>query len=228
MTDTGIFKHIWRLNALLVLAVGAYVVTMLINDLDLGSSPANTHYGRSNPVAGEPMALGPVRQIDNTPHFVRTYRPAGKHHTMASLGADVIYNMLFIDGTTNTHRWLIGDRNVPIYDWRVIDVPGPLGDQRPVAVMYRSVPEDTNGDGVCGRGDDETIFVSDIDGGNLRTLLSGVSHRALVEVVGDHLFCSYRKSGKSITAIYELLPALKVITEVELPEHPAQDQAGEG
>ena len=195
--DTGFFKWVWRFNALAI-AVGLILVLALAA---IGLSkelfrerraPATVNVDPEDTSVEEELALSRVR-LDRFTGLIHYDLVRKQTYVAGAFGSgpskstyNNVINQAFMDPINGETRWLLEDSNgLIVWQQRVFakgnhtsarfeDGYDPETNGPPLAGFYRVVTADTSGDKRLSRSDSGTLFVSDIDGGNLKPLLDKV------------------------------------------------------
>lgn len=209
MNDTGIFKYIWRLNALVILLVGVAMVLLLFIEFSARyNDKVDTRVRRrerQEMQLDDSLRLALAFRVSGTSNFVFALSPGGQVRGRRWMPSEIVYNFLFIDGETNRRRWLFEEGGPLVQMWDQLEVEqGP--DAEPVirGIVYHTIETDTNGDGKLTPGDGGSLMISDSDGSNLHVLLEGPITKPEFHVVGQRLFCTYETKDGLNSAVFEM------------------------
>ncbi len=177
-------KRLWAVNgvlllALLVLGTGTLVIgwaSGLFSHNQAVVAPDSTPHGAATARA---VRFSPPRRIWGTTTRLVIVHYGKRAQTAPSLGSmelsgysggedtGPMVNLLFLGPSGAPGRVLFDG---PAYIAQ-IDYPQSKGDSLERWITYRVALEDTNGDGRLDSDDHETLWVSDLDGANLRRVL---------------------------------------------------------
>jgi hypothetical protein len=142
-----------------------------------------------------------------------------------------VLNYLMFDISTSNASWLLPN-NDSIIPWRRLVMKGVADDpsRHVVAILYRVIDSDTNGDGHLSGDDRGSILISDPDGTRLQTLISGVESIEYFDDGQDgqgHLF--YVSNGKLRVARLDFV-TMELLNDRDLSEttHPEQYLPSQG
>lgn len=143
-------------------------------------------------------------------------RIAGSGSKSASFWDGPVVNVIFLNSEEGTQHLLL-DR--PAYIWSV-DWPHEEETEQEW-ISYQMALEDSNGDGQLDEDDDATLFLSDLDGRNLRRILGD---GLVVEWHGAHhggaqilIYALDRSAGESGTPV-DQLPQQALLFDIETGE----------
>lgn len=233
---SGFFKFLWRLNAVLAFAaLLAAIVFLTLFSKERMTQPLLNYF--------VPPPLAPVVKVQPTYSYVlepdmvigastdelsfNLYRLVrwGKIHGRPVTPEAETVNILVTDKKTNANKWLfkgfdrviVGQDSLLTGRWYyhepVIDENVPLH-----LLVLRLVETDTNGDGVLGVGDRQTLYICRFEGGEPEKLMTA-DQIWFTNQSGKTYLVSYRDKGVAWLTTYSL-PDFKVISQTEIKEMP--------
>jgi hypothetical protein len=223
------FSLLWRVNALVIFAVGiagVLVLTMaavmfiknmtrerhVANVMSLESEQVSASLGNFGAVEGAPLLRAPL-------HLNQEYEYG---HT--SKEASSIQNYLYFDPATHSFHWLLpGNRRLILDSTELPASNFPRRDDVPVeAIVYQLVDADTNGDQKLTNGDLKTIAVSDPSGRRFARVLSKVERLNGAHLIGKtKLVLLYTSDGALRAAEFDL-SSDKIVRESAM--HPLKQE----
>ena len=217
MTDTGIFKHIWRINAVLFLVVSCSICYLL--GQDVVDSGFFQHGSRRSPTAApdNTLRLSHPIPVANGAYYLYVYSPGGRSYREGIWFSEPARNIMVVDAQSNASHWLLPDTTHSIVQWEEIIRGAECGFES-VGVRLDCVEADRNDDGILDGRDGLTCLVS-----------AGFEYepRDLVgEPVADfwctendgRLFCQFSSTAGMETALFALDENMTLINRSVLPE----------
>jgi len=228
MNTTRLFRTVWRVNGVLLLAsflllgggaLVAIVAEFLPDRLAGGTEPAVA----VDP-GGERLVLGSVEEVDGTP-YVLLPLASKRDGKFSSGGSSETRNLLFHDAASGKARWLRPDHAAAIASYALLRAdepedagPGEPRRERPVRwIRYEIAPADTDRDGEVTSGDALEIAVSGPGGDPPTTVLTGVDEvLGYAPPRGGTLSVFFRRGHRYVVGEIDLV-ARKLRVERELP-----------
>lgn len=184
MNANRLFRTVWRVNGVLILAVfvfaGAAAAVGLVTSLA-------SHLRRGDPATpaalegDEHLALGLAQPVDGTPHVILPLTASESGSSYSSDDAAVTRNLLFYDATSHKARWLRPDHRGAILAHELLREPRPAtrsgqpvdGEEHgPVRwIRYEVADGDTDGDGEVTSEDAVRVAVSGPGGEGLAVVV---------------------------------------------------------
>jgi hypothetical protein len=129
----GFFEWIWRLNGVIFLLVGGFLIAMLFRELpswQSGDNSGRLHIADQGP-ATQPYRLGEFSQVPGTKILYAKLGSASEPYGLSSsAGAIEDRNILFFDTVHKKGQWLLSDNQHTIESLAFItDTPTPLRDE---------------------------------------------------------------------------------------------------
>lgn len=183
-------KILWLINGLLILVLVGYLLTELIskekqkrdrvdNEAMVG---VPLEEAKNRGVALQGLKYDAPEQIGNTDISLllissMTYEQEKELKGIASMAGDISYsafnciNVVFLDTNYNVIRKLL-DKKASISD---LKVPGRYGRRDESDTLYKNIAykigfEDNNKDNLLSEKDNQDLFISDLDGSNLKRI----------------------------------------------------------
>ncbi len=228
MRTNKIFRWIWRFNALMFsisglifVSVAAVALYPSVKDFLLGKPI----YHASDMVNIEENAkidsewkLGGFSQISNT-NFMMSPVHSKQEFDIGYSGkeASATRNYFFLNFADKTTRWLVPtNKYLFVNDGEIKESKDNTS--KVLAMRYKLVKEDTNGDGRLTSTDKQTFAISEIDGSNFTELIEGIDESLGEEhPTPDSLLLFYRSNSKNFLAEIKISEK-KIIQIKELPK----------
>jgi hypothetical protein len=225
MTDHGIFKYIWRINAILVLVAGIGFSYLLVDEfvdyLNDRFAPRDT-----SPVAKDmTLRLGSSMLVGNGKFYLMPYSPGGRWKGEGAWVSEPIRNFLIVDAETNESRWMFPDGDRRIIKWREITKDIECGYES-VGVEIIEVPVDSNDDGNLNQWDMTRRLVSAGFRHEPRDLVGEPVSSFTCEENDGRLFCQFRTRQGRESAVFALDGDMTLIDRRALPSAPTGRQEG--
>lgn len=226
MTSKRFYSVVWRVNALLIFAVGVgclllllFAATMFIKDMGRGRHAEDTVHVNEVQVAKAEASLGAFTAIEGSammraPLTVRQEVGANPYVSKVS-GTNAIQNYLYVDPVSHTSHWLItGNRGLILETTELLSRSYSGQESDAVeAVVYRLVDTDTDGDGKLSEDDLNTIAVSDPAGKRLVRLFAKVDYVNGLRLTGKGALVVLYTAGGHLHAADVDLNSNKVVRD---------------
>jgi hypothetical protein len=211
-----LFRAIWRINSVLILAVAALAFCVLAY---AGYQIFKDRFDRrqvGDVVNVEPEArvrsewtLGSFEQVDGTGYFMAPARSKQSYQqSYYEKDASAVRNYLFVNAADKSSRWLVPQNGYLFLGVERLLRPGDEKDDNAVRWMkYEVVKSDTNGDGRMTDKDGRTIAVSGATGEGYAELIPDVS-----EVLGSKL------TDENTLLVFYNISGSGFVSEINLPE----------
>jgi hypothetical protein len=220
------FKFVWRVNALLLAAIGGlgllltvYATSELALNLTRERSVENVVTIDPTVPVEEDIYLGPST-LQNGSNFVRLplyreqRRSMGYYSKMAS---DNMVNVLFLDTVSGQKKWLLKGTNRQILSELSI-VNAFADDQRKVlSVLYTIAEKDSDGDGRITQYDTKALAVANPDGSGYRVVLDNIERLYSADQIRDNrVLVVYAQGSASKTLLFNV-PDFSVVENSDIP-----------
>lgn len=223
------FRWIWRVNALLLLVGGFVILTVIAVAL----YPSVKDFLRGNPVyhasdmvnveesahIDSEWKLGGFRPIPNTNSMMSpVYSKQEYEIGLSSKSASSTRNYFFLNSADKTTRWLVPTNKYLFLDDSEIKENAADNNSKILAISYKLVKSDANGDGRLTQSDKQTFAISDTDGSNFTELVGDIDEFLGNEQQNSNsLLLFYRSNSKNFLAEI-LISERKLIQTKELPK----------
>jgi len=209
------FSFMWRLNALVIFAVGiagvlvlSLAAIMFLKNMTRDRQVDNVMHLETGQVDKSSATLGNFSAVDGAAllraplHLHQEYEDS-----YSAKDASSIQNYLYFDPATHSFHWLLPGNRRLILD--ATELPAgnfPRRDDAPVdAIVYQLVDADTNGDGKLTGSDLKTIAVADPGGRRFARVLSKVERLNGAHLTGKTtLVLLYTSDGALRAAEFDL------------------------
>lgn len=215
MKTPNLFRAIWRINSLLILAIGALAFCVLAYaGYEIFKDKFRRQVG--DVVNVEPQArvasewsLGSFQQVEGTDYFMApAHSKQSYQQSYYEKDASAVRNYLFVSAADKTGRWLVPRNSYLFLDAERLLRPGGDKDDNAVRWMkYEVVKSDTDGDGRMTAKDVRTIAVSGAAGEGYAELIPDVS-----EVLGSKL------TDENTLLVFYNISGSSFVSEINLPE----------
>jgi len=209
MTVNRFFRLLWRFNALVVAGSGLAVMAgalllAVVLYLDQRRDKPAVKADAPAPVA-QALAFGDFSAVAGTVVVIIPLEQEVGSYGFASSGGprNVTRNLLFIDLTTGTQRWLIAGGNALISRYRTIERDTPRGRKaEAIAIMAQVVDADTDGNGRLDEGDRMTVAFAKPDGTGYTAAIRDVDRLLGWQQMGGDVLIGYERKGNyNITTV---------------------------
>lgn len=235
MRSNRIFRHIWRIDSVLIFIAGLGVLTLigvvLISTLadKFRSTNANTVRVETDESANLKIQLsyGKFARIEGTNFLIapvvseQEYSNFG-YGSMKEQKNQAVRNYLFLNSLNQTTHWLLPNNEVLfLSDELISDRKRRAEDIEPLPVsniFYQLIKADSNKDGRLDAQDKQTIAFSDANGQNFTELISGIEEILGKERLDDDNFLLIYKTNENIVAATVKISEKKIIQSKELPK----------
>jgi hypothetical protein len=211
-----LFAWIWRVNSVVILAVGVvglfvlmFAAAVIYKDMTRKREASGVINVTEQEIDAEKVTLGEFREVEGT-GILRAPLNLEQEYAFGSVGSkgtDSLQNFLHFDLRTNESYWLI-----PGYRGLILEaeqIPPRTFDEKernPVAYAYVLVEKDSNGDGKLTRNDDKSIGVA----------LSTGKNFARLPIKAEYFHGAHLKGESSMVVLYTSEARLHVV-ELALP-----------
>lgn len=229
MKPNRIFRWIWRINALLLLAGGITIASVLA----VAFYPTIKDYFMSRPIyrAGDMVnvedvdidsewTLGGFQQIRNTSFLISPVY-SKQEYSVGSIGsgksASATRNYLVLNSTDKSTKWVASTNKYLFLSNSEIHESTDAA-SKVIGLRFSVVQEDSNNDGRLTGEDVACLAMSDLDGGNFTPVVTGINaFLGEQQPEPDILLVFYRSGGKNYLAEVRI-SAKKVVETKELPK----------
>lgn len=186
--DTGLFKWVWRFNALVIAALTSLVCVLLLYEVtrDLlreQRAPQTVNVDPNDNIVEERLEIGSVSFNEDTGLIEfpilrpQTYNTGGYTSGNSKSTYNNTVNRGYLDPETSETRWLLEHSNGLIVDWHQI-TRGDSENPTRVAMLLRWITEDTTGDRSLSTSDSGSVYMFEPNGQNLTLLASDIDELA--------------------------------------------------
>lgn len=229
MKPNRIFRWVWRINALLILAGGITIVSVLA----VAFYPNVKDYFMRRPIyhAGDMVnvedvdidsewTLGGFQQIRNTSFLISPVY-SKQEYSVGSIGsgksASATRNYLVLNSTDKSTKWVASTNKYLFLSNSEIHESTDAA-SKVIGLRFSVVQEDSNNDGRLTGEDVACLAISDLDGSNFTPVVTGINaFLGEQQPEPDILLVFYRSGGKNYLAEVKI-SAKKVIETKELPK----------
>jgi len=227
MKVSRIFRWVWRINAVMFL-IGSVALLSIIG---VAVYPTIKDYVTRKPIyhahnmvntedvqIDSEWTLGGFSQISNTDFLISPVF-SKQEYSVGSGGikqAGATRNYLFLNSIDKSTRWLANtNKYLFLQEDTITDRAQPIA--KAIAMKFRLVKDDTNGDNRLTSDDKVTLALSNLDGTSLTELVSGIDEfLSENQPDADTLLLIYRSDGKNLL-IEIKISEKKVVQTKELP-----------
>lgn len=227
MMETGIFKYIWRINALLVLVVGIGMVFILAGNLIDNGIFSGRHERQRMVLEDQTLKLSRPTLVGNGEFYLFALSPGGRLNQMGEWKMEPIRNFLIVDAATNGSRWMFPDTMHTILKWEEVHKEVECGFES-VGIKIVDIPEDSNGDGVKDQRDRKFYLVASKFDAEPRNLAGEPVEKFWCEENDGRLFCQFRTTRGMETALFKLDDDMTQLERSVLPAIPSGEAGGGG
>jgi hypothetical protein len=227
MTRRKLIRYLWNFNAVAIAVASLLAIFLLL----LGLYYSLEDYGRGEPgvviaqtddeaAPAEEFRLGSLETIRGSESVVIPLYSEYASATFSSSGSRTsTRNLLFIKMSTQESFWLCPDNNTLIWHYDQLEEPDRAYNEADVvAIYYRIVKDDTNGDGVLNEEDRVAVALSAPDGRNYTEILSEADNVLGYELTSrDELLVLYQQAGSVFAAKYSLA-SFQLLSRAELAQ----------
>ncbi|MDH3475804.1 MAG: hypothetical protein OEM59_19165 [Rhodospirillales bacterium] len=227
MTRRKLFRYLWNFNAVAIAVASLLAIFLLL----LGLYFSLEDYGRGEPgvvvtqsdgeaAPAEAFRLGSLETIRGSEAVVIPLYSEHGSGSFSSSGSRVsTRNLLFVDMTAETSFWLFPSNDTLIWHYDQLEEPERAYNEADVvAIYYRIIKDDTNGDGVLDEEDRVTIALSAPDGRSYTEVLSEADNVLGYELTSkDELLVLYQQAGSVFAAKYSLA-SFRLLARAELAQ----------
>ena len=227
MEDNRFFKFAWRFNAIIFMVAGILVIVVLIyagyqiiKETTRKKTTRNIVNVDKNQTIDEKWELGRLYKIDGT-RFVMLPLTSDQSYAMASYSksSNSVRNYLFIDTRNNNKRWLFQTNRNLIADIDFLNENENEAKERTLlAILYRIISKDTNGDKRLTKDDKLTIAISLPSGRGYKEVIHDIDRFLGHDVINrDRILLIFQKDGTGYTADLSLSD-FSISNENEIPK----------
>ena len=235
MEDNKFFKIVWRFNSLIIMLASIAVLALVcytffdgyqrkINKTDIITNVAD------DPVGDEKWQLGYAERIKGTPHFLTPLISESENVKLSglSLSASHSYvgssysspsrNILFTNGENNEQKWLFPTNDQLLIDVELLTESEYSCESNTLAILYKIVKNDTNGDNKLSKDDLSSIFMSFNDGSRYEEIISEADRLNGVFVINAYsVLILYQRKGVGYSVTVQLHD-FSISNTTELPK----------
>ncbi|MBC7795369.1 MAG: hypothetical protein H7Z37_00690 [Pyrinomonadaceae bacterium] len=236
MTTTKLFRLIWRINAVIVLAVGIVVTGFMIAGLavfvkeQLRTSNNNTIKVRTdeNAIVKTELKYGKFSKVAGANYMVASIQAKQDYSNYGIANSKeqtnvAFSNCVFVNLADDSTGFLLPHNDsLIVYHEAVTKESKTLTNDDEIAptllFSYRIVKNDTNNDGRLNLDDKKTIAFSDISGANLTDIITNVDEVLNTERLNDNTMIYIYRANEKIFISGVNLAERKVVSTKELPQ----------